>query len=266
MSITDQIAPQLPLLRRYARALSGNQTSGDAYVLAMLEMLVADQKILDRVGDPQIALYRLFSQIWNSMPLNSHTEPGDAAATAERRIEAITPMPRQAFLLTAVEGFSAPQAAEILDIDTARLSDLLDAAGRQIADQVSSRVLIIEDEPIIAMDLEALVVGLGHTVVGNARTRKEAVAMATAEHPGLVLADIRLADGSSGLDAVNDILQAFAVPVIFITAFPESLLTGQRPEPTFLIAKPFRENTVKAVVSQALFFGEPAASPRRRSA
>ncbi len=266
MSITDQIAPQLPFLRRYARALSGNQTSGDAYVLAMLEMLVADQKILDRDDDPQIALYRLFSRTWNSMPLNTRADPGVAAATAERRIEAITPMPRQAFLLTAVEGFSATQAAAILDIDAARLSALLDAAGRQIAAQVSSRVLIIEDEPIIAMDLDAHVVGLGHTVVGNARTRKEAVAMAKAEHPGLVLADIRLADGSSGLDAVNDILESFAVPVIFITAFPESLLTGQRPEPTFLIAKPFRESTVKAVVSQALFFGEPAATRPRRSA
>jgi CheY-like chemotaxis protein len=119
-------------------------------------------------------------------------------------------------------------------------------------------VLIIEDEPVIAMDLERLVVGLGHSVVGNARTRNEAVDMAQRFKPGLVLADIRLADGSSGLDAVHDILKSFGVPVIFITACPDSLLTGEKPEPTFLIVKPFEEDTVRAVISQALFFDTKA--------
>ena len=51
-----------------------------------------------------------------------------------------------------------------------------------------------------------------------------------------------------------DILVEFQVPVIFITAFPERLLTGERPEPTFLITKPFQRSTVKAAISQALFF------------
>jgi len=72
--------------------------------------------------------------------------------------------------------------------------------------------------------------------------------------PGLVLADILLADGSSGLDAVNEILRTISVPVIFVTAYPQRLLTGTRPEPTFLITKPFHPNNVKAIISQALFF------------
>lgn len=265
MSITALVAPQLPLLRRYARALTGNQASGDAYVLAMLETLVADPTVIDRQGDPRVAVYRLFSSIWNSLPLNTAASSAPTSI-AEQRIEAITPLPRQAFLLTAVEGFTSDQAAEILSVPAAKLSELIDTAGREIGAQVTSSVLIIEDEPIIAMDLEALVTGLGHRVVGNARTHVEAVTMAKATQPGLVLADLRLADGSSGLEAVNEILTHFEVPVIFITAYPESLLTGQRPEPTFLIAKPFREDTVKAVVSQALFFNEIATSRLRRSA
>jgi CheY-like chemotaxis protein/DNA-directed RNA polymerase specialized sigma24 family protein len=265
MSTTALVAPQLPLLRRYARALTGNQSSGDAYVLAMLETLVSDPDVLDRASEPRIAVYRLFSQIWNSLPINT-VDTAVPATLAERRIEAITPLPRQAFLLTAVEGFSVEQAASILSLSPAKVSELVETAGREIAEQVTSSVLIIEDEPIIAMDLEGLVAGLGHRVVGNARTHAEAVSMAKATMPGLVLADLRLADGSSGLEAVNEILQHFEVPVIFITAYPESLLTGQRPEPTFLIAKPFREDTVKAVVSQALFFGEIATSRLRRSA
>lgn len=260
MSVTALIAPQLPLLRRYARALGGSQASGDAHVVAMLETLLVDTSGFDRDLDPRVATYRLFSNVWNANPMNRRLDTPPAFATpADRRIEAITPLPRQAFLLTAVEGFSEADAARILDVDPAALADLVDEASRQIGAQVASRVLVIEDEPIIAMDLEALVESLGHTVVGNARTRAEAVAMARAQRPGLVLADIHLADGSSGLDAVDDILSAFDVPVIFITAYPESLLTGTRPEPTFLITKPFREETVKAVVSQALFFDTAAA-------
>jgi CheY-like chemotaxis protein len=106
----------------------------------------------------------------------------------------------------------------------------------------------------IAMDIESIVRDLGHNVTGVAVTRDEAVAQARKSTPGLVLADIQLADDSSGIDAVKDILSEFSVPVIFITAFPERLLTGTRPEPTFLITKPFQRSTVKAAISQALFF------------
>lgn len=116
-------------------------------------------------------------------------------------------------------------------------------------------MLIIEDEPLISMQLEDLVRSLGHDVCGMAATRTQAQQIASETSPGLVLADIQLADGSSGLDAVDDILQMGSVPVIFITAYPERLLTGDRPEPTYLVTKPFQESTVRAAISQALFFG-----------
>ena len=96
--------------------------------------------------------------------------------------------------------------------------------------------------------------GIAGTSAGIARTHSEAVELYHRTSPRMVLADIQLADGSSGIDAVNDILMNHAVPVIFITAFPERLLTGERPEPTFLITKPFQPETVKAAISQALFF------------
>jgi CheY-like chemotaxis protein len=119
-------------------------------------------------------------------------------------------------------------------------------------------VLIIEDEPLIAAELKRILGELGHRVTSIARTHKDAMKAAAVQKPGLVLADIRLADGSSGLDAVNEILGGFTVPVVFITAYPEKLMTGERPEPTFLIAKPFREEAVKAIVSQVLFFDQQA--------
>lgn len=258
MTLSAILAPQLPYLRRYARAVSGSQASGDAYVMAMLEALIDEPSLFDRSCDAKTAAYKAFSRVWNAMPMNAVAERQTAESAGERRLEAITPMPRQAFLLTAVEGFSAEQAASVLEIGPSEFSRLVEAAGREINEQISTSVLIIEDEPIIALDLERLVVGLGHRVVGNARTRDEAVEMALRLKPGLVLADIRLADGSSGLDAVHDILQSFEIPVIFITAYPQNLLTGQRPEPTFLILKPFEEDMVRAVISQALFFDAKA--------
>jgi CheY-like chemotaxis protein len=266
MSLSSLIGPQIPFLRRYARALSGSQASGDAYVSALLEALLTDASVFNRDAEPREEIYRLFSRLWNAMPING--EPGETkeANLTDRRLEAITPLPRQAFLLTAVEGFDPESAARVLGVEPAELERLVAAAGREIGAQVASTVAIIEDEPLIAMDLETLVESLGHKVVGMARTRAEAVTLARATRPGLVLADIRLADGSSGLDAVNEILESMGVPVIFITAYPESLLTGHKPEPAFLISKPFRAETVKAIVSQALFFNELARPAQRRSA
>ncbi|WNJ90464.1 response regulator [Bosea sp. 685] len=260
MSIAKEIAPHLPYLRRFARALSGTQASGDAYVVAMLEALVDDPSSFPRGFDPRLGLYHTFLKLWSSVSLNA-TGARSAETdrpSAERNLEALTPRPRQAFLLRTVEGFSIEEVATIMDISASDAAGLIQAAGQEIAEQVATDVLIIEDEPIIALDIETMVEELGHTVTGVARTHREAIALVAKKRPGLVLADIQLADGSSGLDAVNEILSSIDVPVIFITAYPERLLTGDRPEPAFLITKPFQPEAVKAAISQALFFDRRA--------
>jgi DNA-directed RNA polymerase specialized sigma24 family protein len=255
MPMSKAIAPHLPYLRRFARALAGTQAAGDAYVAATLEVLIEDPSLFDQTIEPRVALYRTFLGLWNSLDINLKPEsPMGTASAIDRKLESITPLPRQAFLLCAVEGFSPEEAATILNVDAAKLDELIDTAGREIAAQVATDVLIIEDEPMIAMDLESIVQGLGHRVTSVARTHSEALKAVNQHKPGLVLADIQLADGSSGLDAVNEMLGSLAAPVIFITAYPDRLLTGERPEPAFLITKPYQPDTVKAIVSQALFF------------
>ncbi|MDX2201834.1 MAG: response regulator [Hyphomicrobiaceae bacterium] len=255
-TLADAIAPELPYLRRFARALTGSQSRGDAYVVALLEALVAEPSAFGTDISPRASLYRAFTKVWGSVSLNLQKEPVDAdpQGLVDKRIESLTPLPRQAFLLSAVEEFSISDIAAILSQTELQVRRLIDEAGREIADQIAARVMIIEDEPLIALDIETLVTEIGHEVVGIARTREEAVVLAGRKHPGLVLADIQLADGSSGIDAVNDILASAEVPVIFITAYPERLLTGARAEPAFLITKPFKPEMVKAVISQALFF------------
>jgi DNA-directed RNA polymerase specialized sigma24 family protein len=252
-------------MRRYARALAGQQSSGDAYVEAALEAILADRGAFAAAPRPRVALYRALTKIWNSVDLNDVSESVATQLPVERRLAHITRLPRQAFLLVSLEGFSEDDAAEILDTDAATVRDLVREAGRELAADIATDVLIIEDEALIAMDLERLVVDLGHRVIGVAGTHGKAVSIAKAHAPGLILADIHLADNSSGLDAVNELLRSFEVPVVFITAYPERFLTGERPEPAFLIAKPFQPSAVSAVISQALFFERNARRSERRA-
>ncbi len=258
MSLLARLAPHLPYVRRYARALTGDQTTGDHYVRVALEALAAGERVLEANLTPRVALYHVFHAIWCSTGAQLETVPETAGAAgqedASRRLMRIAPRSRQAFLLTALEGFTPSEAAQILAADFSDVEALIAEAQSEIDAELATDVLIIEDEPVIAADIEALVTELGHTVVDIAATRTEAVDAVARKTPGLVLADIQLADGSSGIDAVKDILARLDVPVIFITAFPERLLTGERPEPTFLITKPFQPETVKAAIGQALFF------------
>jgi DNA-directed RNA polymerase specialized sigma24 family protein len=256
MALAHAIAEHLPYLRRYARALSGTQSSGDAYVRACLEAIVADSSVLGADLPPRVGLYRLFHKIWGSTDPEARSLAGTSSATnaVEKRLVELTPTHRQALLLTAMEGFNISETARILGVPESQVKEMVGQAVKEISSQPQTKVLIIEDEPIISLDLQSIVKEMGHAVAAIATTRDEAVRAARRTEPGLVLADIKLADGSSGIDAVRQILSEVQVPIVFITAYPERLLTGERPEPTFLVTKPFVPETVRVAVSQALLF------------
>jgi CheY-like chemotaxis protein/DNA-directed RNA polymerase specialized sigma24 family protein len=259
MSIGAEVAAHLPFLRRYARALTGSQSTGDAFVKATLEAALADRDLADSLKGGRVPLYAAFNKLWSSAYMEVDADDADGGGlhetAAQDQLKRITPLNRQALLLTTVEDFSEAEAGQIMGVDDADIGKLVQEAIEEIDRENSTCVLIIEDEPLISMQLEDLVRSLGHEICGTAATRRQAQKAVAEKMPGLVLADIQLADGSSGLDAVDDILSMGSVPVIFITAYPERLLTGDRPEPTYLITKPFQESTVRAAISQALFFG-----------
>jgi CheY-like chemotaxis protein/DNA-directed RNA polymerase specialized sigma24 family protein len=266
MGLSQSISAALPNLRRYARALTGSQAAGDNMIAGVLEALVADPGKLSSDGPIRIGLYRMFLENYNREAPPSAFAPGtEAENAADRRLSRLSPLPRQAYLLRALEGFSIDDAAHALNLSVDEVAALVAQANQEMMGQVATDVLIIEDEPMIALDLKEIMTGLGHNVTAVARTHSEAVAAINARPVGLVLADIQLADGSSGIEAVNDILGMFGVPIVFITAYPERLLTGERPEPTFLITKPFEPENVKAITSQALFF-DLKAKPRQDAA
>jgi CheY-like chemotaxis protein/DNA-directed RNA polymerase specialized sigma24 family protein len=259
MSLGQSVAPHLPYLRRYGRSISGNQQSGDALVARLLETLVANPGAVDIGADLRVQLYRMIHDNFGLIAEQA-TAKDDGTMTeiaiADARLRRIPSLARQALLLTAVEGFSFEDTGRIIGRDAETVRALIADATDEIDRQTRARILIIEDEPIIAMDIEMIVRELGHDVVGVATTHREAVDEAQKHQPGLVLADIQLADNSSGIEAVQEILADLQVPVIFITAFPERLLTGDRPEPAFLLTKPYQPATLRAAISQVLFFDE----------
>jgi CheY-like chemotaxis protein/DNA-directed RNA polymerase specialized sigma24 family protein len=259
MAISKDIAPLLTYLRRFSRALNGSQARGDAYVTATLESLLRDRSSYPRRLPPRQALYQFYLGVW-SQPVRDDFLDVSEPSAFDRNLAALSPQVRQAFLLTTVEGFSQSEAATIMNVDQAGLVGLLDLGARDLAHELASSILIIEDEPIIAMDLESIVEDLGHHVVGVARAHGQAVALAAERQPQLIMADIQLEDGGSGIEAVNEILAGASKPVVFITAHPTAYLSAlaNRPEPAFLLPKPFKPDSVRAAVSQALFFDRRA--------
>ncbi|MFN4157196.1 MAG: response regulator [Gemmobacter sp.] len=249
------VGASLPYLRRYARALTGSQTTGDAYAATTLEALLVDDTPLRQAESPRVALFHAFHLIWASAGAPLGDPDGPLSAQAQKHMKTLTPRSREALLLSTIEGFSADEIGAIIQVDRTEVLHLIEVAGAEMARAVAGRVMVIEDEAIIAMDIADIVRQAGHSVTGIAATRDAAVDLAQREAPDLILADIQLADNSSGIDAVNDILaRRPGLPVIFITAFPERLLTGERPEPAFLITKPFTEDQVRSAVGQAMFF------------
>lgn len=256
MSLAESIAPHVPHLRRFARLVTGARSAGDAAVERVLQAVAADPSIFPDLP-PRLGLYQCFLATLTRRYRDNGPAPGLLGDTAARSLAALTPDGRQVFLLVSVEGFSHAEAAQVLELSEGQVETLLRESGAEISRQIATEVLVIEDEPLIALDLKGVLEGLGHSVA-IARTHHDALRAAELKNPGLVIADIRLADGSSGLDAVNDLLRSLTVPVVFVTAFPERLATGRGPEPTFLIRKPFREEAIKAIVSQVLFFDQQA--------
>lgn len=253
-SISDELGENIPYLRRFSRAMTGSQQSGDMFAAAALEAILADRSVLDGT-DVRTGLFKVLYGIWASAGAPIEEGESGARAKAQVRLAALTNNSREALLLHTIEGFSFSSIAQIIGVEQQEAEELVEIARREMADSATGSVMIIEDEAIIAMDIESIVAEMGHRITGVARTRDEAVALGRKDVPDLILADIQLADNSSGIDAVNDILTELGTrPVIFITAFPERLLTGDKPEPAFLISKPYTVEQVVSSVSQAMFF------------
>jgi len=254
-SKTQALASALPYLRRYARAATGSQSMGDNLVRMTLNAALEDADLLERISENRVGLYHAFTGVWTSVDPDVGRDGAGPEDSSPSQLGRVSTLRRQALLLSQLEDFSIPETAQILSVSDEEAEELVKEALADITRDNVADVLIIEDEPLISTHLADIVASAGHRIVASATTAQQARDAYALHRPTLVLSDIQLADGSSGIDAIEDILKIGPVPVIFITAFPEKLLTGEGLEPTLLISKPFREETVLTTISQALFFG-----------
>ncbi|UFN50584.1 response regulator [Roseomonas sp. OT10] len=229
-----ELVRTLPYARRYARALAGGQERGDRLVAEAL-----------KAGLPQV-------------PGHLALYAGVTAQVAAAGDDADSPMTirqRQLLLLTALEDLTLGDAARVVGLPAEDARRELEAARSVLKATAATEVLVIEDEPIIAMDIRQLVEGCGHRVVGMASGESEAVELARSLRPGLILADVNLGPGGDGISAVERILREQSIPVIFVTAYPERLLTAERLEPAFIISKPFEPIALAIATYQAVSGG-----------
>ncbi|NPD67383.1 response regulator [Lichenicola cladoniae] len=237
----DDLLRALPYARRYARALTGSQPRGDLLVAESLREMLAST---DDTLTPRYGLYHWVTRRFDA-----------GISTLPSLVDGLNSKQRQLLLLTALEEVPIEDAAPIVTLDLADAVTQLGDARERLRASAATDVLIIEDEPIIAMDIEELVQGCGHRVVGVASTEADAVRLAQATKPGLILADINLGLGGDGTSAVSRILKHHYAPVIFVTAYPERLLTGEAVEPAFVITKPFEPLTLAIATYQAVSGG-----------
>lgn len=248
----EELIRALPYARRYARALSGSQATGDKLVAdGLANMLMAPAP----PGNPRHLLYASVTRSFQGRAAIPERAPDHGHAGELELVDALSERQRQLLLLTSLEELSLEAAATILELSFEAAATALAEARERLRASAATEVLIIEDEPIIAMDLEELVQGCGHRVVGVATSEREAVAIAQRTRPGLILADINLGAGGDGASAVSHILLHHYAPVIFVTAYPERLLTGQAVEPAFVITKPFEPLTLAIATYQAVTGG-----------
>jgi len=242
----DILDATMPFLRRYGRALTGHQHSGDTLAARALR---ATRSNLGEISAIEIRV-RLFTNLdtaWTALRACSFSQ-----TAARRQIRALTPGSRETLLLRAIEEFSFNQIAEILQVPPARVPELFETALQEMPYRTGSRVLMIEDDPMVAMDMSSCLADMGCSVTGVARTASEAVSLADSCAPELVLAAVTLADGSSGCEAVRAIAARHpCATAVFVTPYPEELLTGTTEEPVFIIAKPYLDDHVRSAVSQA---------------
>ena len=251
--IEQAVYKYLPILRLFGRSISGNQRIGDKFVAATVKYL-ADHIVMPDNLSVKTYAFRVLVRHWNDMADIVLT--GDDAGI--KKFSNLTPVHRQAYIMHVICGLEVFEVAEALSVTVSEVRSIFVRAGREITEQkkLMARILIVEDERLIQLEFATIITQLGHTVVGVAENRSEAIEIINDQDVDLILCDIQLKGGDSGLDLMTEILATKTIPFIVATAFPERFLTGSGPEPAFLVAKPFSSEQIALAITQALFIEE----------
>lgn len=247
--VNRDLSAFVPSLTRHAQIVAGSQQAAAEQVRLCLEMLAAQPERLSG-EDCRFDLFRAFHDLWS--PDRPGAAGNHARAVAADLETGAANLEKCVLHLVEVEGFCEERVAEILSIDKRRIAEILRRRKRHQGSPVHASVLIIEDDVLIAKHLNEVAQELGLTVNSVADGVEGAVTAARNQKPAVILTDIQLRKGQSGLVAIRAILQRRRVPVVFVTGYPWMLdLKGERNQ-TFVVAKPFRTHALKATIIKAL--------------
>lgn len=120
---------------------------------------------------------------------------------------------------------------------------------------MNTRVLVVEDESIVARDIGNMLLGLGYDVVSIVSTAKESVLTARTARPDIVLMDILLQGERTGVEAAGQIYKQFNIPVVYLTAYADeiTLQRAKKTEPFGYLLKPFEERELQTTIEIALY-------------
>jgi CheY-like chemotaxis protein len=120
------------------------------------------------------------------------------------------------------------------------------------------KILIVEDEGLVAEDLKDMMQELGYEVAGIAETGENAIALAKEHQPDLALMDIHLASEMDGITAGGEIRSRWGIPIIYVTAFasPEFIDRAKKTSPSGYILKPFNKRQIQIAIEIAIYNSE----------
>lgn len=251
-----QLNEHLPYLRRYARALTGSIHDGDDLVMRCVE---AAMLAPTRFGVPdrsRAALYALLHLLFDT---NGEGRPSSSPHPIERALATLPEPERRLYLLTTLERLTMAEAARVMVMPPEKAIEAVRRARDALRERMTARVLVVEDNPVIALDLQTVVADMGHEVCGTAAGEKQALALAEETKPTLALMDIRLAAGDDGIAVARQMRERLGLKVIFVTAFASELERQRLEHLGTVVQKPFSAQDIRDAISRMVFMPRPVA-------
>lgn len=237
------------LLRSFCRLLLSERLFGDEFVEAAFGGV---SRLTENSSRERIEAFRHLLDTWRGLA-GRDRQPQPFSDAALMASAGNPPSDIQAALLMSdVLGLRHAEIEAILAPQPKSVMELVVAGRSQLAGSAAGRVVILEDELIIALDLKSIVEGLGASVAGMAPTAAEGLRLVDGHRPDAILVDYLLRGGETGIDLVNQAREVHDCTTIFVTAFPEKVLQGTEDEPDVVLRKPYTSEGIRAAVAQAL--------------
>lgn len=236
-------------LRRFLRAINIDTVWAEEWLRLTYASPTTDEALSETsTASAKFQVFSDFYDYWNAQ------EDGEAEALPftddrlRRFVPNLPPKEDQILLLCDFVGFSLKEAASLLHVSVEDAETLLTDGRKLTRDLPPMSVLILEDHGLIAQDLSDIVGETGLSVIGVASNEADAIRIARQNWPDIIVTDQMLEDGDTGLQAIEKLRPDGEFAAIYVTAYPDEVLTGLDEEPAIIVAKPFKPEAIRAAL------------------